>query len=242
MNLGRPDRSARLDALAAQYALGTLTPRARRRLAALSRQDSAVASALRDWELRLAALADAVPGVTPPPRVWQGIRGRLGLDDGAPPRAGSARAAPWWASLSLWRGLAFAGFALAFALGVTMLAPRSERPDERIVVVLAGQDAKPALIATADRGGRFLTVKALEPVDLAPGRALELWALPEGKDPRSLGLIAASGMERIPLGAPAGIAFQSIPALAVSLEPAGGSPSGKPTGQVLYSGSVQKFY
>ncbi len=89
--------------------------------------------------------------------------------------------APWWASLALWRGLAFAGFALAFALGVTMLAPRTERPQEMIVAVLAGADAKPVLVASADRGGRYLTVKALAPVSVAADRALELWALPEGK-------------------------------------------------------------
>ena len=39
MNLSRPDRASRLDALAAEYALGTLSPRARRRLAAIARTD-----------------------------------------------------------------------------------------------------------------------------------------------------------------------------------------------------------
>ncbi len=151
-------------------------------------------------------------------------------------------ATPWWARLSLWRALAFAGFALAFALGITLLAPRSERPDERIVVVLAGPDAKPTLVASADRSGRYLTVKTLEPVALAPLRTLELWALPPGKDPRSLGILPATGLTRVPLGAPAGILFQSVPALAVSLEPAGGSPTGKPTGPLLYMGNVQQLY
>jgi len=44
------------------------------------------------------------------------------------------------------------------------------------------------------------------------------------------------------LAAPAGIAFQGVPAMAVSLEPGGGSPTGKPTGPVLYSGGVQNLY
>jgi anti-sigma-K factor RskA len=239
MNLSRPDRAARLDALAAQYALGTLSPRARRRLDAIARLDGTVAAAIRGWGLRLATLTRAVPDVVPPPRVWDGIRGRLGLAGG--PAARPERVG-WWASLSLWRGLALAGFAAALALGVALFAPRGERPDERIVAVLAGQDQKPVLIASADRGGRFLTVKAVGPVAVPPGRVLELWALPPGQDLRSLGLIPASGLARLPLAAPAGIAFQGVPAMAVSVEPEGGSPTGKPTGPVLYSGGVQNLY
>ncbi len=149
---------------------------------------------------------------------------------------------PWWASLALWRGLAFAGFALAFALGVTLFAPRSERLDERIVAVLAGQDAKPVLVAAADGSGRYLTVKTVAAVDVPADRVLELWALPEGRDPWSLGRVPASGLARIPLGAPAGITFQGIPALAVSLEPAGGPPTGRPTGPILYTGGIQNLY
>lgn len=240
MNLGHPDRSARLDALAAEYALGTMSARARGRLARAARSDSMVARAIGAWETRLATLAEAIPGVTPPPRVWAGIRTRLGLAVSEP--AGRAEASPWWASLGLWRGLTLAGFAMAFALAVTLLAPPSERPEETIVVVLAGPDAKPALVASAERGGRYLTVKSVVPVTVAADRALELWVLPQGGDPRSLGLIPAVGVARVPLGAPAGVALQNIPALAVSLEPAGGSPTGKPTGPVLYSGGVQRLY
>ena len=141
--------------------------------------------------------------------------------------------------MSLWRGLALAGFALAFALGVALLSPVPERPEERIVVVLAGQDAKPVLLVSADRGGRYLTVKAVAPLSVPAQRALELWALPQGKDPLSLGLLSASGTARIPLASSAGVVLQGTPALAVSLEAPGGSPTGKPTGPVLYTGGVQ---
>jgi anti-sigma-K factor RskA len=238
MNLSRPDRLARLDALAAQYALGTLSPGARKRLVAVARVDDGVGTAMRDWELRLSALADAVPPVAPAPRVWEGIRRRLGLGLGVAD-AESGAATPWWASLSLWRGLALAGFALAFVLGLSLILPVAERQGERIVVVLAGQDAKPVFLVSADRARRYLTVKAVAPVGVSAERALELWALPEGKDPRSLGLLPASGSARIPLGSSAGAALQGITALAVSLEPPGGSPTGKPTGPVLYTGGVQ---
>ena len=241
MNLSRPDRAERLDALAAAYALGTLGARSRRRLARLARTDAVVATAIQGWELRLAALADGIPGVTPPPRVWQGIRARLGLADPTD-TARTGGSSKWWSSLSLWRGLALAGFALAFALAITVLAPTSERPFESVVVVLAGPDAKPALVATAERGSRFLTVKAVAPVNLPGDRALELWMLPDGRAPISMGLLPASGIERVPLQAPAGVALQGIPALAVSIEPAGGSKTGAPTGPVVYTGRVERFY
>jgi anti-sigma-K factor RskA len=239
MNLGRSDRLARLDALAAAYALGTLGAGPRRRLARAARHDPVVATALRDWEWRLAALADSVPDIAPPQRVWEAIARRLGFTTTS---TSAAAGASWWASLSLWRGLAFAGFALAFALGVTVLAPKTERPLESVVVVLAGPDAKPALVATAERGSRYLTVKAVAPVDLPRDRSLELWMLPDGNAPVSMGLVPASGMDRLALRAPVGVALQDIPALAVSVEPAGGSRTGAPTGPVIYTGRVERFY
>jgi len=237
MNLADPKLAARLDALAAQYALGTLSARARRRLAAAARRDAAVAAAISTWEHRLSQLAVSVTPVTPAPRVWEAIRTRLGL-------AEQSTRAPtsWWASLGWWRAMATVGFVLAFAFGITLFAPRTEQPAEQVVVVLAGPDAKPALIASADRGSRFLSVKAVAPVAIAADRALELWMLPQGQDPRSLGLIPATGVGRVALAAPVGLALQNIPALAVSLEPAGGSPTGKPTGPVLYTGAVQQIY
>jgi anti-sigma-K factor RskA len=110
-----------------------------------------------------------------------------------------------------------------------------------MVAVLAGGDAKPVLMATVERGGRVLLVKAISPIAVPPGRSLELWALPDGKPPRSLGLVDAAGVVRIALPAPAVDAFQGVPALAISLEPSGGSTTGAPTGPVLYSGRIERI-
>ena len=241
MNLSRPDRSPRLDALAAAYALGTLAAAPRRRLAGLGQRDPAVAAAIREWEWRLAVLAETVPAITPPPKVWEGIQNRLGHSKVGDANRRFSAGTGWWGSLSLWRGLAVAGFALAFALAITTLPP-GERPLESVVVVLAGPDAKPALVATAERGSRFLTVKAVAPLAIARDRSLELWMLPNGKPPVSLGLVPATGIDRVALRSAVGITLQDIPTLAVSLEPAGGSPTGAPTGPVLYTGSVERTY
>jgi anti-sigma-K factor RskA len=234
MDLGRPDRASRLEALAAEYALGTLSSRARRRLDAVLRRDPRVANAVRAWEYRLAGLADAVPAVQPAPRVWSVIQQRLGMS------TRNASPARWWTSLGLWRGLATAALAVAIGLGVLVtLGPREPEP---VVVVLAGPDARPALIASASRGSRTLVVKTVNPIDVAADRSLELWALPEGQNPRPLGLVPASGVARVSLPEPAEAMLSNARALAVSLEPAGGSPTGLPTGPVLYTGAVQRMY
>jgi len=232
MNLRTPGRT---DALAAQYVLGTLRGRARERFERLARSDAALGDAVRQWEERLVPLAEALPPVRPPRRVWQAILRRIR-------GSGAGARSALWSSLGLWRGLALAGLAAAFVLAVALFTPAPERPEGTLVVVLAAQDAKPALVASADRTGRVLTVKAIAPVELAADRALELWALPDRGNPRSLGLVAATGVVRLALPAPADQALQSVPALAVSLEPRGGSPTGQPTGPVLYTGPVQRLY
>lgn len=225
----------RTDAVAAEYVLGTLSSRARARVARLTTVDPRWGQAVRAWEERLLPLAASLAPVPPPARVWAAIQSRIGVGASTQRGAGSI-----WSNLGLWRGLTLAGFATALALAVVVLAPQRETPNETMVAVLAGQDAKPVLVASADRSGRVLTVKAISALQPGADRALQLWALPASGNPRSLGLIPATGLVRFEL--PAGSSLQNIPALAVSLEPAGGSPTGLPTGPVLYSGPLQKLY
>lgn len=235
MNYNTPERA---DALAAQYVLGTLSSRARTRFARFIGIDRGITDAVGAWEARLLPFAESIAPVSPPERVWPQILARI---QGR--REPTASAVPsLWANLGLWRGLTLAGFATAMALSIVLLSPPVERPDQTLVAVLAGPDAKPVLIATADRTGRTLRIKAVAPVDIAADRALQLWALPAGGNPRSLGLIAPSGVVQIALTGPADAALAQIPALAVSLEPKGGSPTGLPTGPVLYSGQIQRLY
>ena len=239
MNLSRPDRRERLERLAAEFALGTAPPRVRRRLARVAQRDRVVADALAGWERRLAVLAHSVPGVTPPPRVWAAIASRLGLETRP---ATVAPPPPGWSRLGVWRALTAASFVIALALGVAQLARPPAPAAAPIGVVLAGPDARPALIATAARDDRYLTLKAVAGAAPATGRVFELWALPQAGSPKSLGVIPAGAIVRVPLAAPADESLTNIPALAVSLEPPGGSPTGQPTGPVLYSGAIERMY
>jgi anti-sigma-K factor RskA len=87
-----------------------------------------------------------------------------------------------------------------------------------------------------------MTVKVVGAAAVPAGKSLELWMLPDGSAPKSLGVIPGSGVGRVLLPALPDIALARVPALAVSLEPAGGSPTGAPTGPVLYTGKVERFY
>jgi anti-sigma-K factor RskA len=114
---------------------------------------------------------------------------------------------------------------------VAIVAPRLLPPSSPLVVaVLNDQSGAPAFLVTRQRN---LEIAAIRPQAVATGRALELWAI-AGGPPRSLGLVAATGDHRI-------LAEGAVPrdgVLAVSLEPAGGSPTGQPTGPVLYQGKI----
>jgi len=236
VNLNDPER---VDALAAAYVIGTLRGRARLRFERLMRSNRGLADAVRAWEERLLPLAESLPPVTPPARIWTGILARI-KGTAAPERLEGRGAYAGW-----WRGLALSSLAVAFALAVALFKPAPELPQGTLVAVLAGGDAKPALLASTDRSSRFLTVAAIAPIALASDRALELWMLPDHGNPRSLGLVsgvAPAGIARVALPANAEQALKDIPALAVSLEPSGGSPTGSPTGPVLYSGAVKRLY
>ena len=69
-------------------------------------------------------------------------------------------------------------------------------------------------------------------------RALELWLIPSGDRPRSLGLIQAGQPIRLTIPPELAGAFTSDATLAVSLEPPGGSPTGPPTGPVIAHGKL----
>jgi anti-sigma-K factor RskA len=236
MNLSDPARSRRLDLLAAEYALGTLPARARIRLRRMAATDATVGEAIEAWERRLSGLADGLPGVVPSPRVWTRIASRLGLagDESAANRS-------WWSGLAFWRVFALASFAGLVALGIAQYKGTPVQRGEGIVVVMAGPDAKPVFVAASPGGDRVMRVKAVAPVTIPGDKSLELWMIPGQGDPISLGLVDATGTATLTLRAPANTLLAGMTALALSLEPAGGSPTGKPTGPVLYTGTIQQI-
>ena len=107
-------------------------------------------------------------------------------------------------------------------------------------VIVADAEQHPAwLISTTFKRGK-LAVQTLLDQHLSTEESFELWLIVSSDTPPiSLGLIPENGAASFVLSRSALIAFPNAAALAVSLEPAGGSPTGLPTGAVLYQGVVR---
>ena len=222
-------------------------------------ENPAFAAERAAWELRLAPLAHIVPPVAPSPSLWPRISAETINEenpepavaiDHAPAGGGvvvgleeaiAVRTRHLEARLVRWRWATAAAAALAAGLAVlAFLGPRwalSPAPqNQRYIAVVNTAGDLPPLIVSIDLGSGELT---LEPVDLKPeaGKSLELWALPPGARPVSLGLVSKPDRRSIKPIAPAQWKDPGL-LLAVSVEPEGGSPSGQPTGPVIYKGKL----
>jgi anti-sigma-K factor RskA len=87
-----------------------------------------------------------------------------------------------------------------------------------------------------------MVVRTLDPAIHVSGRSLQLWALPRGQAPRSLGVVTSADKSMLRLRGDADAVLGDVTMLAVSLEPNGGSPSGMPTGPLLYAGPCVKYW
>ncbi len=228
-------RPALADALAQRYAVGTLRGAALRRYEALLPSHPLLREAMHQWQQRLMPLTGVLAPQTPPPHVWQRIERRLWPAAAAAPQA-------WWQRLALWRGVSALASVATLGLAVLLVLPGPAQPP--VVVVLQGtggaSQAANSFVASVSADGRALVARPLLPVSLEANRVLELWSVPPEGAPRSLGLIAADGatvIDRRRL--PASLLKGGTAALAVSIEPPGGSPTGVPTGPVIYAGKLQ---
>jgi anti-sigma-K factor RskA len=230
MDYGRPSLA---DALAAQFVAGTLRGPARRRFETLLPSHPALQHAVRIWQDRLIPLTGALQPQRPSPAVWRAIEQRLWP---------APAAQPWWQRLGLWRALSAATMAAVVGLTVLVLTPPPAQAP--VVVVLQGTGADTtvggSIVASLSGDGRAMVTRTLTPVSLTTDRVLELWSVPPQGNPRSLGLITANGatvLDRSKL--PATLLKGGTAALAVSVEPPGGSPTGVPTGPVVFAGKLQ---
>ena len=221
------------DRLAAEYVLGTLRGPARRRFEALLPAHAGLRAGVAAWQSRLAPLAAAIDPVEPSESVWPALERRLFAAAGPAAAPGG-----WWQRLALWRGVA--ALATVAALGLGVVATQAPPVAPPIVIVLeANPEAQGVVaarfVASVTPDGRALVLRPIGPVPLAAGRALELWSVPGQGAPRSLGLVSAQGATTVLRTR----LLDGTAAFAVSLEPAGGSPTGAPTGPVLSVGKLQ---
>lgn len=232
----------------AEYALGVLDAVQRREVEQQMQRDPELADAVADWHKRLAPLAEAIPEVEPAPYVWNRIVSELGLQPDAPGARSAPPAQPgFWNNLRLWHWIGIGASGLAAACLVLLFTiPRAPSPAvpvatsaARYMVARIQQDNGVAgWTATVDVGHKRMIVVPATPVAVAAGKSTQLWLIPPGHKPISLGLIARDRSTRVTLG-PALLAQLGGKALlAVSVEPPGGSPTGQPTGPVIAKGNI----
>lgn len=233
--------------VAAELALGVLDGEERaaaeRRLLA----DPAFAGAVDAWSLRLAKIADEAPEKEPPARVWPRIETSLPASPSA-----SVIELRLRRSVTVWRSLTAGAAAIAAGLVVVLALPRGAAPIAAPPTVPAAAKAGAGVLETASlsapKGGQIAFIAVYDPerrelvltpatLGKTPGRSPELWVIPAGGKPISLGVGQFGKPVRLKVDAlKAGGETQT---LAVSLEPEGGSPTGQPTGPVVATGQLQ---
>ena len=219
------------DLFAAEYVLGVIDAGARLTAETRIASDRAFADLVSAWQRRLAPLALEVGPVDVPDRVWTRIQERLGWSL-------ERRVRVW----QLTTGIAAAA---ALALLAVDLVPRLNRPMAseaqltKAVTTLSRDDGTPGWLATVDaRRGTVLMV----PVPSAPdaqGRAPELWLIPPGQAPRSLGAVSINRAHTVAVPAALRDDLTGRAVLAITLEPPAGIPHAAPSGPVIAKGAIQ---
>jgi anti-sigma-K factor RskA len=212
-----PDR----DALAAEYVLGSLEGEERREAQRLLAEDPAFARSVAAWQQRLVPLASTVTPVAPPGDLWSRIEASVA-------RAPAAEVIPFRRQVRFWRGMTTAALAIAAVLAAFIVL--HQPAPQRVALLAPLSGGAPVLLVMADAGGGVSVRPTDGVLPVASDKDLELWSLARGETrPRSLGVLPGSGRHLT-------VQLADNTQLLVSLEPKGGSPTGQPTGPVLYGG------
>lgn len=233
-------KEERLNALAAEYVVGTLRGKARTRYQKLMMQYQAVSDATAQWEQYLTSFAETLPPVTPPANVWESIQIKLGhkaandagIATGVNTPSDSGQVLDFEKEKQKrWKNLSFLSTAATLVLAVLLFVMQPiPAPEVSHIAVVNNADNTPLwVIEVSDE---TMNVKVTDAFVALADKDYELWMVPaNGEAPISLGLMPeANGDTRV---TPDILLSQSIAALAVSLEAPGGSVTGAPT-EVLY--------
>jgi anti-sigma-K factor RskA len=224
-----------LDQLAGEYVVGTMRGRVRRRFERICANNPQAQSAVQRWEDRLVGMLKDVRAEQPAPQVWDGIERRLKLRSTGNEQSTQSLFA--WL-FGHWSRAALAGVA-ALSIGIGVYLQTALQTES--IGVFAEAQRGDIWRVNSTRDGDTLVVEAAQGVTPDAQHSYELWALPEGGAPVSLGLLPQSGRATLALNSAQQAALRGAGKIAVSLEPVGGSPTGAPTGPVLHVTEVTKL-
>lgn len=242
MNYLRPEL---LNQLAGAYVLGTLRGRARIRFERLCLQSPAARMAVQTWEAELTRLAVSVPSQAPSPQLWQRIARQLGHVETAPSRN-------WW---SLLMPAATFAFGLVMAVGLMQLYPsllplKETAPPVAVsantglpasyVGLLLDAEGKPAVLASAHRHGKTLSLKLLQAVQVPSDKMAVVWAFSKDGQATRLGTIPKDGKLAFEMADTAEALLSATARLGVSFEDGAALPNAP--GELILSGHCVKLW
>jgi anti-sigma-K factor RskA len=198
-------------------------------------EDPAFAREVTSWQMRLSEFDDTAETKPAGDALWR----RIEADLAAPAQRAKALPSPWarfWSNVAALRATALGASLAALLLAVGLgFAIRAAQQQPTMVAVLLDGD-RPGAVVQAFADGRVVLVP-LTPIDVPQGRAIEVWTLPSReRGPVSVGLMDRARTLQLSL--------KDLPAprpdqlFELTLEPATGSPTGRPTGPVLFKGNT----
>lgn len=220
------------DSLAAEFALGVLSASEQAVLARRVETDAAFARLVADWEDRLDPMAEGFAPANLPPAVKRALD--LRLFGKTPARSGL------WSSLALWRGLAGAATA-AFLIALTFMPLQTPiTASDRLAASLQAEGSSVTYLVLYDSATGSVSLAHISG-DPVQGRDFQLWVARGAEAAVSLGVIPAGVSTKVEIPDQIRALMTNAAHMAISLEPAGGSPTGQPTGPVLAVGDLLKI-
>jgi anti-sigma-K factor RskA len=233
--------------LAGEYVVGTMSGGALRRFERLMHERPYIRHAVETWEARLIPLTEGLPDVMPSPSVWEKIEksikttyreGQAGLVSGSPKKSS------FFQSLGFWQG---ATALMSILLAAVVMMPKYQGeslPMPSYVAVLESDSRVPMMVTMGDQSKRVVSVRIMEMPEIDANKDIQLWAMrgPE-ETPMPVGILQRDNMEtHLSFSKPEWKKnIKGAKMFAVTFEPKGGSPSGQPSGKMMYKGACLDF-
>lgn len=227
------DEKDEFTALAAEYALGLLTPAEADAFEEIMATDPELRETYALWAEDFASITEGIEPVEPPATVLAAITEQLFPDAEKPKQSLLARFGLLPAIVG---GLVAAG-AVLFVVDQVVMSPDVPAPWVYVAAIEAA-DGSLNVQAACDPKTRILTLERVAGA-ATEGRSLQAWLLAEGAEPVPLTVLAEAGVTTFVMPEALMEALWKGE-IAISDEPAGGSPTGQPTGDILAVGSVVK--
>jgi anti-sigma-K factor RskA len=236
-----PDLSE-TEALAAEHALGVLSGTERAEAEARMARDPEFAALVEAWRGRLSPMLAGVEAAPPPAGLWDAIERALPANDNAAVR----RRLRFWRSAAIGSlGLAAASLAVAAMLAArppVVLAPPASAPILNAHLMSPKDATRPMFVAAYDPARRALIVTSLATPGADPAHVHELWVIPADGKPHPIGLIEPGASKAMPMPKDMAPMFAPGSAIAVSVEPPGGSPTRTaPSGPIAAMGKLARI-